>query len=181
MRVTETGDQRLPHRLRSASRLLWTIAVITIPAAAVIVVLLVRYESDRAFIAFVLAVAWIGLLLSRSQARWQVTLAVVIEAVLTVAWTATVWIAATPCALSGKGILTPTVQCPLQATHVVSAVLGGAGCLTLVVTIGAGIQYVRAGDERAHRRFKVGLGLAAVLVLLWLGFDVLLPRTAPSD
>ena len=153
----------------------------TIPLAGFVVALAVRPEGDRAFVAAVLGIAWLALVASTPRVRWAVGVASGGGVLLTAAWALVVWLAATPCALSGRGILQATPQCPVQATHVVGLIVGGASCVALAAGVVAGIRYASRGDERALRLFRAALLVAAVLILVWLGADLSLPRNAPSD
>jgi hypothetical protein len=129
------------------------------------------------FFAIALTVA----IVSRSRARWTVAAGSTLTAVLTLAWGAFAWIAATPCALSGRGLLTATPQCPVQATHIVSAIIGLTGFAALLVGSIAGITYATDRGERSQRVFQVALLLGAALIVLWLASDLILPRAHPSD
>lgn len=91
-------------------------------------------------------------------------------------------LAATPCGLiSGRGLLTPTGSCPVQATHIVSAILGGGAFLAVLVASGGGFAYVQTGRLTARQVFRFALLLALALILLWVLADGMLPRKAPSD
>src|SRR5438876_3013602 len=86
--------------------------------------------------AFIFAV-----ILSLPDRRWMVVTAVALEAVVAAAWTLFVLFTAVPCGLSGRGILEPTPQCPVETGFVVRFVVGVPSCLALLVSTGAGLLY----------------------------------------
>lgn len=98
-----------------------------------------------------------------------------------VVWVFFVAFAATPCGFSGRGILTPTLECPVQATHVVSVAFGGASALSLLVGGVAGLSYSRGGEPRKGRIFRIGLLVSLVLIVTLLVLIGILPRHAASD
>jgi hypothetical protein len=133
------------------------------------------------FIAVVVIAALSTAGITRLRARWLVALGSLFTALASVAWAILTWIAATPCALSGSGFLTPTSDCPVQATHVVSAAIFCLSIPALLVGSGAGLVYAADRNASAGRIFRIALLIAAALMLIWLVADIALPRVAPSD
>jgi hypothetical protein len=156
-------------------------ALVALPVAVIVVLISVHAEGARAFIAGMLGVAWLAVAASALRGRWSVAIASCGGAIVTVGWTALVVLGATPCALSGRGILKATPECPVQATHVVGAIVGAASCITLAAGVVSGLLYARRGDARWQGLFRGALLLGAGLVIAWLAADLLLPRNAPSD
>jgi hypothetical protein len=167
--------------LSTFSALLRAGLVVSLPVAGIVAAATVQAEADRAFVVAVVAIAWAVALATIPRVRWAVAVASAGGAILAIGWALLVWLEATPCGLSGRGILQATPQCPVQATHVVGLLSGGASCVALVVGVVGGVRYVRLGDQRALRLFRTALLVAAVLMLVWLAADLILPRNAPSD
>jgi hypothetical protein len=168
-------------RISTFSALLRAALLVTLPLAGIVAAATVHPEADRAFIVAVLAVAWVAVVASTPRVRWAVAVGSAGGAIITVGWALVVWLEATPCALSGHGLLKSTPQCPVQATHVIGLLVGLASCVALAVGVVGGVRYVRLGDPRALRLFRTALPIAALLILVWLGADLILPRNAPSD
>jgi hypothetical protein len=125
------------------------------------------------------AVAIAGI--TRLRDRWLVALGSLFTGVASIAWAILMWISATPCALSGTGLLTATTECPVQATHVVGAAILFISVPALLVGSGAGLVYAIDRSASAGRVFRIALLIAAALMLIWLLADIALPRVAPSD
>jgi hypothetical protein len=142
---------------------------------------MIRLEANRAEVAFALSVAWVPVALTGLRVRWVVVTAALIEPFVALCWSVYIWFAATPCVRSGRGPLLPTTQCPVQATHVVSAVLGGVGCLMLWGATFAGFRYVDDREARSAKVFCAVVLVGSLLVLAWLVADAPLPRNHPSD
>jgi hypothetical protein len=94
-----------------------------------------------------------------------------------------VLLSATPCAFSGSGVLTPTTECPVQAIHVLSVVLGGCSVASVFVGCVGGFVYAQTGPAGGRRVFRIGLFTASGLFVALLAAvaDLILPRQAPSD
>ena len=164
------------------ARMLRKTLVLGIPVAALVVFLSVRNEPDRALADAVLGLAWTLTLLSAIRARVAVLAASCVVALGTVPWALVAWLAATPCQLSGRGLLTPIEpQCPVQAAHVLAALAGGACTAALIVAFAGGFSYASGRDERRLRLFGNCLLAAAALVLLWLPTITVLPRNHVVD
>lgn len=133
------------------------------------------------FIGIVVAISLGTLIASRARTRSLVAAASGCEAIVTCGWALIMGVAATPCALSGSGILEATPQCSVQATHIVSAILGGTSSLALLIGSVAGFLYAAGGQDRHRRGFRIALVAAALLILVWLVSDLVLPRHHPMD
>jgi hypothetical protein len=160
---------------------LWLGLAIGIPVAAAISLPPIRLEADRAAVAFALAVAWVPVVLNGLRAHWVVVIAAIVEVFVALSWSVYMWLAATPCAQSGRGPLLPTPQCPVQATHFVSAVLGGIGCLVLWSATFLGLRHLDDHDPRTARLLRIAVLAGSLLILAWLVADTPLPRNHPSD
>jgi hypothetical protein len=111
----------------------------------------------------------------------RVLIGSVLALVFDVLWTIIVALFATPCAgWSSIGILEPTPECPVQATHIVSAVIGGTSCIAIYVAVAAGISCYLSGGTLMRRVFRGGLLVAAALIVVWLVLTIVLPRKAGS-
>ena len=152
-----------------------------IPIATCVAVPAVNDDTTGGEVAFVLGVAWLPAIASVLRAPSKVLVASWALTIPTLVWGAVVWVLATPCALSGRMILTPTPQCSVQATHVVNAVVGGASFLALVGGLVSGIRFGVRSADGAYRIYRVALLLAAVLILVALVSNAVLPRMHPSD
>lgn len=132
-------------------------------------------------IAAVLGFAALTATITRLRSSWALVSASAVAAVGTVLWSLLMIAAATPCGLAGRGVLQSTAACPVQAIHYASALIGVASCLALCVGIIAALAYAVDQEPRTRRVFQVALLAAAILVLLWLGSNVILPRNHASD
>lgn len=155
--------------------------IVAIPAAVVVIFLTVRYGGERAYLTTLLAGAWAPAVAGVLRDRSAVVAVSCVEAVLALIWTGFVLLAAEPCTPAGAGILTPSPGCPVQATHVVGAVVGGASSIALGAGILGGFVYASTGDERAHRLFRNCLLVGGILILVWLAGDRVLPRVPRPD
>ena len=133
-----------------------------------------------AFIALVVIAALATASITRLRAGWPLVLGSLFTGVVSIPWAILIWVSATPCALSGDGFLTATGDCPVQTTHVVSAVVFFS-VPALLVGSGAGLAYAAGRSASAHRIFRSALLFAAALMLIWLVADIALPRVVPSD
>ena len=127
------------------------------------------------FIAVVVIAALDTAGITRLRAGWLVALASLFTAVASIACAILMLISATPCALSGSGVLTPTGDCPVQTTHVVSAAILFLSVPALLVGSGAGLAYAADRNASAGRIFRTALLIAAVLMVIWLVADIALP------
>jgi hypothetical protein len=107
--------------------------------------------------------------------------AVGLEFAAIVIWGVGTVIAATPCGFSGRGPLVATPRCPVQTVHVLDAVVGAIGCVSLLLaataTVGSG-----PGTSRAKKlTMALSLATAVALFVAWAVLTVALPRAHPSD
>jgi uncharacterized membrane protein YozB (DUF420 family) len=172
------GSSTAAARVVSALR---AILIVSIPLAVGVVLLAVERETDRARAVAHLTAAWVPALVSGLRTRRAVGFATVVMGFASVIWGAFAAISAQPCGLHGPGILVSRPGCPVQAVHVMSALVGGAAFVAFAIATVGGFLYAMRGDDRGHRVFGTALVLASLLVIAWLLASLALPRRVSGD
>jgi hypothetical protein len=158
-----------------------TFLIAGVPPAVGVVLLTVDREADRARVVAFLTAAWLTAVVSSLRTRRAVGFATLITGCASLVWGGFAALAAEPCGLHGPGILTSRPGCPVQATHVMSAVVGGAALLAFGAATIGGFLYVARGDDRGQRVFRTALVVASLLVIVWLLADLTLPPRVPGE
>lgn len=130
-------------------------------------------------IGLVLMASVVGSLLAKTKAG--LLIAAIAWLFLGIVWGLIVTVSATPCGFSGDGPLSATPECPVQAIHVVSALVGGGSVVALVTASFGGFGYAMTGAIGSRALFRMALVVALILAFALVVANANLPRIHPSD